>query len=119
LQIFNEISCRKVHDEFNVFSGIFTNYLFLSIVIFTAGAQAFIVEFGGDAFKVTGLSWDQWIGCIVSTLISFCHLFSRPLELEVSFATRSCASRSPTLSFLMLAAFSSPSVKLAVHLARP
>jgi hypothetical protein len=69
LQIFNEISCRKVHNEINVFSGILTNSLFLGILVFTAAGQALIVEFGGDAFKVTGLAWDQWIGCIVCFLL--------------------------------------------------
>ena len=65
LQIFNEINSRKVHNELNVFTGLFSNWLFLAILVGTAGVQAIIVEFGGEAFKVTGLTWVQWLICVV------------------------------------------------------
>lgn len=39
MQIFNEINARKVHGERNVFSGIFTNKLFLAIAVGTLLVQ--------------------------------------------------------------------------------
>ena len=39
LQVFNEINSRKVHGERNVFSGIFSNRLFLAILIGTVVVQ--------------------------------------------------------------------------------
>ena len=39
MQVFNEINSRKVHGERNVFAGIFTNRLFLGILIGTLIVQ--------------------------------------------------------------------------------
>jgi Ca2+-transporting ATPase len=36
----------------------------MAVIVASAGLQAIIVEFGGAAFKVHGLSWDQWLFCI-------------------------------------------------------
>ena len=66
-QIFNEINARKVHDEINSFTGFFSNPLFVGIIVGTIAVQALIVEFGGQAFKVSGLTWDQWLICIVGS----------------------------------------------------
>jgi hypothetical protein len=73
LQIFNEINSRRVHNELNVFDGFFKNGLFVSIVLGTVGVQALLVEVGSKAFKVTGLTWQQWLICVVMSLgWSFC-----------------------------------------------
>ena len=45
--------------------GFFNNTLFVAIIVATIAVQALIVEFGGQAFKVSGLTWDQWLICIV------------------------------------------------------
>ena len=63
--MFNEVNSRKVHDELNCYTGFFQNRMFLSIIVFTVAVQALIVEFGGQAFKVVGLSWKQWLICLV------------------------------------------------------
>ena len=63
--MFNEINARKVHDELNCFTGFFRNWLFVAILVVTIVVQALIVEFGGQAFKVTGLSWKHWLICMV------------------------------------------------------
>jgi len=63
-QLFNEINCRKLYDELNVFEGIFKNWIFHGIMIFTIGVQILIVEFGGDATKTTSLDLYQWLSCI-------------------------------------------------------
>jgi hypothetical protein len=43
-----------------VFKGIFTNWMFVTIILFIAGIQALIVEVGGEAMKTTGLNGTQW-----------------------------------------------------------
>jgi Ca2+ transporting ATPase len=62
MQLFNEVNCRKLHGEFNVFKGIVDNPLFYCILITTAGLQALIVQFGSIAFHVAeeGLSLKYW-----------------------------------------------------------
>eukprot|EP00287_Rhodomonas_sp_CCMP768_P006251 CAMPEP_0196727442 /NCGR_PEP_ID=MMETSP1091-20130531/8414_1 /TAXON_ID=302021 /ORGANISM="Rhodomonas sp., Strain CCMP768" /LENGTH=99 /DNA_ID=CAMNT_0042070031 /DNA_START=11 /DNA_END=310 /DNA_ORIENTATION=+ len=67
MQIFNEINSRKIHNETNVFSGIFDNSLFLVIVIGTIIAQVALVEVSGlnTAFGCTNLSLDQWLICLI------------------------------------------------------
>ena len=39
MTFFNEIGCRKIHGEFNVFEGIHTNPLFIGILVGTFIAQ--------------------------------------------------------------------------------
>jgi hypothetical protein len=70
VQLFNEINCRKVHDEVNVFKGLTDNVLFIVIVIGTGVGQAVIIEFGSTAFKVSPLTWDQWLICVVRMYVS-------------------------------------------------
>eukprot|EP00058_Branchiostoma_floridae_P000540 XP_002586028.1 hypothetical protein BRAFLDRAFT_110163 [Branchiostoma floridae] len=64
MQCFNEINARKIHNQRNVFSGLFTNPIFCSIVVGTLIAQIFIVEFGSVAFSTTNLTIDQWGWCV-------------------------------------------------------
>lgn len=64
MQIFNEINARKVHGERNVFSGIFTNKLFLAIAVGTLLVQILLVQFFGRAFMVAPLDIDQWMWCL-------------------------------------------------------
>jgi hypothetical protein len=39
MTLFNEINARKVHDEHNVFEGIYRNHLFMIIWVATFGSQ--------------------------------------------------------------------------------
>lgn len=64
-QVFNEINCRKLKDELNVFSGIFDNVLFVGIMCFTLVVQFLIVTFGGDFTTTRPLTARQWILCLV------------------------------------------------------
>mmetsp|Transcript_27761 Transcript_27761/g.67561 ORF Transcript_27761/g.67561 Transcript_27761/m.67561 type:complete len:1164 (+) Transcript_27761:242-3733(+) len=63
MQLFNEVNCRKLKGECNVFSGIQNNGLFCSILIITAVLQVLIVQFGREAFSVKtgGLDLEGWI----------------------------------------------------------
>ena len=76
-QVFNEIHCRKVQKggmffyspkcvrlkfvvEWNVFKGLFSNWIFLAVMVVIVGGQILIVEVGGDAMKTTGLTLEMW-----------------------------------------------------------
>lgn len=37
MQIFNMFPARKINDEFNVFAGVFSNFVFIGIVVMIAG----------------------------------------------------------------------------------
>lgn len=66
MQLFNEVNSRKIHDEVNVFSGVFRNSLFLVIMVGTTVGQYFLIELKGinTAFGCTSLSFDQWMLCL-------------------------------------------------------
>lgn len=73
MQIFNMIASRKIHDEFNIFDGVFTNIMFVLLWIVIAGGQYAICQYGGIMFVVNdnGLAPIQWawsIGISVSVL---------------------------------------------------
>ena len=59
MQICNMIPARKIRDEWNVFEGFFTNFLFLGIFVGIIGMQIIITQLTGVVFKVhpDGLSW--------------------------------------------------------------
>ncbi len=63
-QLFNEFNASTVDDELNVFHHLYSNPAHLFLWTLSCGLQAIIVEFGGDAFKTSPLSWDQWLFCI-------------------------------------------------------
>ncbi len=53
MQLFNQINCRKLTDELNIFSGLLRNRIALGIFIAEAGLQAIITEFGRDVFSLS------------------------------------------------------------------
>ncbi|KAJ0069918.1 hypothetical protein NL108_016149, partial [Boleophthalmus pectinirostris] len=64
MQIFNELNARKIHGERNVFSGVFKNPIFCSIILGTLAVQIVIVQCGGKAFSCVPLTIDQWLWCV-------------------------------------------------------
>jgi len=65
MQIFNEINCRKLRkNEFNVFSGICSNWIFISIEVLTVIAQVLIVQYGGSYVECSTLTLDQHLICV-------------------------------------------------------
>ncbi|XP_026881677.2 plasma membrane calcium-transporting ATPase 3a isoform X5 [Electrophorus electricus] len=64
MQLFNEINARKIHGERNVFSDIFANPIFCSIVLGTFSIQIVIVQFGGKPFSCAPLNMEQWLWCL-------------------------------------------------------
>lgn len=65
MQLFNEINARRLEDELNAFSGMFSNRFFVAILIATAIVQAIFVEFGGEFTSTTGLIYWEWFVCIL------------------------------------------------------
>ncbi|CAF1326093.1 unnamed protein product [Rotaria sordida] len=64
MTLFNEINCRKIHGEKNVFRGIFTNPIFYGIWIATFVVQILLVQYGSFAFSCVALSFEQWMWCL-------------------------------------------------------
>ncbi|RHY14175.1 hypothetical protein DYB36_001682 [Aphanomyces astaci] len=64
MQVFNEINSRRIHDELNVFEGIFANKLYVGISIFQVVMQYFIVQFGSVVFGCHELDATQWLLCV-------------------------------------------------------
>jgi magnesium-transporting ATPase (P-type) len=62
MQLFNEFNARSLQGEFNVFKGVLNNPLFCGILLSTAGLQAIMVQYGGEAMHVhkDGLSGELW-----------------------------------------------------------
>ena len=64
MQLFNEINARKIHGERNVFDKIWTNWIFLSVMIVQTSVQIIIVQFGSVIFGTAELGWDLWMWCV-------------------------------------------------------
>lgn len=66
MQLFNEFNCRRIHDEINIFDGLWGNWLFISILIFTTVVQVIMIQFGGYPFSTSlyGLNATQWFICL-------------------------------------------------------
>ncbi|MED6149994.1 Calcium-transporting ATPase 8, plasma membrane-type, partial [Stylosanthes scabra] len=69
-QIFNEFNARKP-DEFNIFSGVTKNYLFMGIVGLTVVLQVIIIEFLGKFTSTVRLNWKQWLISVIIGFISW------------------------------------------------
>jgi hypothetical protein len=57
----------QIHNELNVFDGVFKNAFFLVIVVGTLIVQVALIETKGltTAFGCTNLTKDQWIACML------------------------------------------------------
>ena len=71
--LFNQINCRVIDDNFNIFIRIGNNLFFPIITLSELVLQIFLIQFGGDAFKCTerGLSLMQWLISIGFSLVTF------------------------------------------------
>ncbi len=75
--LFNQVNCRVIDDNFNIFIRIRKNNLFPIITLSELILQIIIVELGGSAFKCTerGLTHTQWLICIGFSLLTFILCF--------------------------------------------
>ena len=67
------MNSRKIHDELNIFKGMFSNPLFLGIMFLIGGIQAFIIWRAGDIFEVSNdsINSTQWIISLLFSLAVF------------------------------------------------
>jgi Ca2+ transporting ATPase len=67
MTLFNEINCRKLRGEWNVFAGLFKNPYFGSIWVLTMIIQVIGVQYGGAAIAVhkNGITGRQWLVCVL------------------------------------------------------
>ncbi|KAL8009497.1 putative P-type ATPase, HAD-like superfamily [Plasmopara halstedii] len=60
-QLFNELNCRKIHDELNIFAGITKNRVFLYVCLLQIVLQYVMVQHTGDWFKCKPLNLEEWL----------------------------------------------------------
>jgi magnesium-transporting ATPase (P-type) len=59
-QIFNEINSRKIYNELNAFDGVFTNTMFIGVIVCSAILQFISVQFIPVAFNTVPLDGVAW-----------------------------------------------------------
>ncbi len=65
MQLFNQINSRKVGErDYNVFSNLFSNMLFVLITLVIVGVQIVAVMFGDRYMRCVPLSLEQNLYCI-------------------------------------------------------
>eukprot|EP01101_Sappina_pedata_P004273 TRINITY_DN1782_c1_g1_i2.p1 TRINITY_DN1782_c1_g1~~TRINITY_DN1782_c1_g1_i2.p1 ORF type:complete len:959 (+),score=539.43 TRINITY_DN1782_c1_g1_i2:44-2920(+) len=69
-QLFNELNCRKLGVNENIFDGLLTNHLCLGIFFFTGIMQFLLVQFGGEWVGTVPLNATQWVACIAVGALS-------------------------------------------------
>ena len=71
--LFNQINCRVINDQLNIFSRIHHCWLFILITGCEMGLQALLVEFGRNAFHCSkgGLTIQQWGMCLLMGALTF------------------------------------------------
>ena len=60
-QLFNEYTSRRLLDELNMFSGVFSNMAFIIVSLMSLGLQIFLVQVGGDFVRTSPLTLNQWL----------------------------------------------------------
>ncbi|KAF1323097.1 Calcium-translocating p-type atpase, pmca-type, partial [Globisporangium splendens] len=60
MQLFNELNCRKIHNELNIFDGITGNRVYMYVTVFQVFAQVVIVQCTGRFFNCKPLDAGQW-----------------------------------------------------------
>ncbi|KAJ3400440.1 hypothetical protein HDU80_006965 [Chytriomyces hyalinus] len=63
-QLFNEVNCRVIGKDLNIFNNISKNPLFAVIVSGSVVVQVVIVQFGGIVFHTVSLDAMDWLLCI-------------------------------------------------------
>ncbi|KAJ3100802.1 hypothetical protein HDU97_001920 [Phlyctochytrium planicorne] len=70
MQMFNQINCRRIDNNVNIFSGIHRNPYLYTIFFSVILVQALIVQFAGVAFSTTPITGAQWGVCVLVGFLS-------------------------------------------------
>ena len=86
MQVFNSINARKLQKtEYNVFSGIMGNWLYLLIQTIILVGQVILVTFGGRAVRTHALSVTQHCHCLlIASMTIVWGFFVKLLPIDVS-----------------------------------
>ena len=86
MQVFNSINARKLQkNEYNVFTGIMGNWLYLLIQGIIIVGQIILVTFGGRAVRTHALSVTQHCHCLlIASMTLVWGLFVKLLPIDVS-----------------------------------
>ena len=89
MQVFNSINARKLQkDEYNVFTGIMGNWLYILIQSIIIVGQIILVTFGGRAVRTHPLSIKQHCDCLgISALTLVWGFIVKLLPIDVSEPT--------------------------------
>ncbi|KAL4093588.1 hypothetical protein PRIC1_011020 [Phytophthora ramorum] len=60
MQLFNELNCRKIHDEVNVLEGLINNRVYIYMSLLQIIMQLIIVQTTGSFFNCAPLTAGQW-----------------------------------------------------------
>ena len=78
--LFNQINCRVINDQINIFKRIHRCWLFILITLCEMCLQGVLVQFGRNAFHCSkgGLTIQQWGMCLLmGSLTFFVSLFAK------------------------------------------
>ena len=66
----NEVNCRKLEGEANVFAGVFNNVYFITVLAVTFVLQILCIQYGGFGIKcyLGGLDAHEWLFCVLAAL---------------------------------------------------
>jgi len=65
MQLFNQFNARLLEDgQFNIFAGVFKNWIFVFITVLTFAVQITMVEIGGQITKCFALNTNQNLICL-------------------------------------------------------
>jgi len=70
-QLFNQVNCRSLTRNLNIFKGLHKNVWFMGIMAIEVGLQVLIVYVGGAAFSVVKLDGTNWAISVIAGLISW------------------------------------------------
>ena len=86
MQVFNSINARKLQKtEYNVFSGIMGNWLYLLIQTIILVGQVILVTFGGRAVRTHALTVTQHCHCLlIASMTLVWGFFVKLLPIDVS-----------------------------------
>jgi magnesium-transporting ATPase (P-type) len=66
MQIFNEFNCKCISPKkLNMFSNLFSNWLFLAVIVVTSLLTVFFVQYTGQMMRVTSLDATEHAACLM------------------------------------------------------